>query len=145
MGLGPRGAAYIGLPKYRMQLSNPLLLEEVLIRHPKLRVYVMHAGWPFVNEMIGLLYAHPQVYVDVGIIDWGRPEPDFHEYLRRLVEAGYSNRIMFGSDNMVWPDAIGRAVSYINSATFLSEDQKREIFCRNAATFLRLPDAVCRQ
>ena len=95
MGLGPPGAAYIGLPKYRMQLSNPLLLEEVLIRHPKLRVYVMHAGWPFVNEMIGLLYAHPQVYVDVGIIDWGRPEPDFHEYLRRLVEAGYSNRIMF--------------------------------------------------
>jgi uncharacterized protein len=128
-----------------MQLSNPLLLEEVLIRHPKLRVYVMHAGWPFVSEMIGLLYAHPQVYLDVAIIDWGRPEPNFHEYLRRLVEAGYSNRIMFGSDNMVWPDAIGRAVSYINSAAFLSEDQKRGIFCRNAATFLRLPDAVCRQ
>ena len=40
MGLGPPGAAYLGYPDYRMQLSNPLQLEDVLIRHPKLRVYV---------------------------------------------------------------------------------------------------------
>ena len=52
-----------------MHLSNPLQMEEVLIRHPKLRVYTMHAGWPFLNEMIGLLYAHPQVYADVGILN----------------------------------------------------------------------------
>ena len=37
-GLGPPGAAYTGSPKYRMGLSNPLLLEDVLLRHPKLRL-----------------------------------------------------------------------------------------------------------
>ena len=42
MGLGPPGAAYGGFPEYRMRLSNPLLLEDVLVRHPKLRVYVCH-------------------------------------------------------------------------------------------------------
>ena len=60
------GAAYVGSPKYRMALSDPLLLEEVLVRHPKLRLYVMRAGWPMLDRMIGLLYAHPQVYVMSG-------------------------------------------------------------------------------
>ena len=49
MGPGPRGAPYRGFPEYRMRLSNPLLLEDVLVRHPKLRVYICHAGWPFIN------------------------------------------------------------------------------------------------
>ncbi len=143
MGLGPPGAAYVGYPDYRMQLSNPLQLEDVLIRHPKLRVYIMHAGWPFLNEMVGLLYAHPQVYVDVAVINWVLPEPEFHAYLRRLVEMGFSRRIMFGSDNMMWPESFGVAVNRTTSAPFLSDDQKRDILCRNAATFLRLPDATC--
>jgi len=28
-----------------------------------LRLYVMHAGWPFLDKMKALLYEHPQVYV----------------------------------------------------------------------------------
>ena len=142
MGLGPPGAAYNGAPEYRMRLSNPLLLEDVLVRHPKLRVYVCHAGWPFLNELLGLLYAHPQVYVDVAVINWALPQPEFHAYLRRIVEAGFSKRIMYGTDNMVWPDSFGLAISR-TSAPFLSADQKRDIFCRNAARFLRLGEGIC--
>ncbi len=143
MGLGPPGAAYAGYPEYRMQLSNPLQMEDVLIRHPKLRVYVMHAGWPMLNEMIGLLYAHPQVYVDVAVIDWVLPQVEFDAYLRRLVDAGFSKRIMFGSDNMMWSESFGVALDRIKSASFLSTDQKRDILCRNAATFLRLQAEIC--
>jgi uncharacterized protein len=141
IGPGPPGAPYVGFPKYRMALSNALLLEDVLVRHPKLRLYVMHAGWPLINEMIGLLYAHPQVYVDVGVINWTQPRKEFHAYLRRLVDAGYGKRIMFGSDQMVWPEAIGLAVEAINSAEFLSAEQKADIFYNNAARFLRLEGA----
>src|SRR6266581_7140718 len=56
MGEGPPGGPYLGSPRYRARLSSPLLLEEVLIRHPRLRVYVMHYGSPLVDEMIALLY-----------------------------------------------------------------------------------------
>jgi uncharacterized protein len=98
IGLGPPGAAYVGYPKYRMSLSNPLLLEEVLIKHPKLRLYVMHAGWPMTDQMIGLMWAHPQVYVDIAVINWALPRNEFHAHLRRMVEAGFGKRIMFGSD-----------------------------------------------
>jgi predicted TIM-barrel fold metal-dependent hydrolase len=135
---GPSGAAYIGFPKIRPALGDPLLLEDVLVRHPRLRLYVMHAGWPFLENMIALLNAYPQVYVDVGVIDWTKPRKEFDRYLRGLVEAGYGKRIMFGSDQMVWPEAIEMAVAAIQSADYLSAAQKGDIFYHNAARFLRL-------
>lgn len=138
IGLSKPGVSYDDSPKYRAALSNPMLLEEVLLRHPKLRLYVMHAGWPMLDQMVALMWAHPQVYVDVAVINWALPRPEFHAYLRRLVEAGFGERIMFGSDQMVWPDAIGRAVEGIESAAFLSAQQKRDIFYNSAARFLRL-------
>lgn len=143
VGLGPPGAAYSGSADYRMAHSNPLLLEEVLIKHPNLRLYVMHAGWPFLDELLGLLYAHPQVFIDVGVINWVLPQSEFHTYLRRIVEAGFSDRIMFGSDQMVWPKALPIAVEAVESAEFLSEEQRQDIFCYNAARFLRLSDSMC--
>lgn len=140
IGPGPPGAAYLGAIKYRASLSDPLLLEDVLVRHPKLRLYVMHAGWPNADRMIALLYAHPQVYVDTAVIDFTQPRAEFHRYLRRLVEAGYGKRIMFGSDQMVWPGAIGPAIEAITSADFLTPAQKRDILHDNAARFLRLDE-----
>jgi uncharacterized protein len=140
VGLSKPGIAYDDQPKYRAALSNPMLLEDVLLRHPKLRLCVMHAGWPMLDEMIALMWAHPQVYVDTGVIDWAVPRKEFHTYLRRLVEAGFGKRILFGSDQMVWPEAIGMAIEGIESAAFLSREQKRDIFYRNAVKFLRLKE-----
>jgi len=138
IGLSKPGIAYDDSPKYRAALSNPMLLEEVLIRHPKLRIYVMHAGWPMSDQMVALMWAHPQVYVDTGVIDWALPRKEFHAYLRRLVEAGFGKRIMFGSDQMVWPEAIGMAVEGIESAAFLTPGEKRDILYNNAVRFFRL-------
>ena len=56
--------------------------------------------------------AHPQVHVDVGTIDWTWSREQFR-YLRGLIEAGFGKRIMFGSDQMVWPDAIELAIESI--------------------------------
>jgi len=135
---GPQGAIYKGSPRMRQSMNSPLLLEDVLVKHPKLRLYVMHAGYPRVEEMINMLYAYPQLYVDVGVIDWTRSRAEFHEYLRRIVDAGFGERVMFGSDQMVWTDAIGMAVEGIRSAKFLTAKQKRDIFYNNAARFFRL-------
>jgi len=101
----------------------------------------MHAGWPFLDETIALLYAHPQVYVERGVIDWTQPRPEFHRYLRGLVDAGYGKRVMFGSDQMVWPEAIEMAVRNIEAASYLTASQKDDIFYGNAARFLRLMPA----
>jgi uncharacterized protein len=144
MGEGPVGGRHVeGYSAYRVKMGDPLLLEDLLVRHPKLRIYVMHYGSPFVDNMIALLYSYPQVYVDVAQNDWGFPRKHFHAQLRRLVEAGFGKRILFGSDQILWPDTIGLAIETIEAADFLTDEQKRDIFCRNAARFLRLDEKSC--
>lgn len=140
VGPGPPGAPYLGSPDYRARLHSPLLLEEPLMRHPRLRLYVAHAGWPMLDDMLALLWAHPRVYVDVGFISFGIPTAEFYRYLRVMVEAGFGSRVMFGSDQMVWPGAIEFAIESIESADFLSQEQKRAILYDNAARFLRLSE-----
>jgi len=140
IGTGPQGAPYLGFAGYRARLHSPLILEEVLLRHPDLRLYVMHAGWPMLDDTLALLWTHPQVHLGVGVINWGLPRPEFHRYLQRLVEAGFEKRIMFGSDQMVWPEALEFAIQAIESAAFLTEGQKRDILYNNAARFLDLSD-----
>ena len=145
MGYGAPGGPYWIYPKYRAALGNPLLLEDLLVRHPKMRLYVMHAGMPMADEMIMVMNAHPQVFVDISADNWGVPRKEFHAILKRLVEAGYGKRIMFGSDQMVWPDAIPVAIASITEADFLSDEQKRDILYNNAARFLRFtPEQIAK-
>lgn len=140
LGTGPPGAPYLGSPKYRARLHSPLTIEEALIKHPKLRVSLMHAGWPMIDDLLAVMWTHPQVYVDVGIISYGLPRAGFHDYLRRIVEAGFGKRVMFGSDQMVWPETLDIAIDSIEQAAFLSAGQKRDILYNNAARFLKLSD-----
>jgi predicted TIM-barrel fold metal-dependent hydrolase len=140
VGTGPPGAPFLGSPKYRARLHSPLTIEETLLKHPKLRVSLMHAGWPMIDDLLAVMWTYPQVYVDVGIISYALPRAGFHDYLRRIVQAGFAKRVMFGSDQMVWPEAIATAVESITLAPFLSAAQKRDILYNNAARFLKLDD-----
>ena len=140
VGTGPPGAPYLsdGLQRYRARLHSPMTMEEVLVKHPRLRVYLMHAGYPMLDDLLAVLYTHPQVYVDVGVIVYTQPRPAFYRYLQTIVDAGFGERVMFGSDNMIWPESIERAIKTIEDAPFLDAQQKRDILYNNAARFLRL-------
>ena len=138
IGTGPPGVIYLGAAGYRARMHSALTIEEVLVKHPKLRVYIMHAGYPMIDDLLAVLYAHPQVYVDVGIIVYNQPRPAFYRYLQAITDAGFGTRVMFGSDQMVWPGTIERAIAVIEEAPFLTTQQKRDIFYNNAARFLRL-------
>ena len=142
LGEGPVGGAHFlgsSIPSpYRVALTSPFQLEEVLIRYPKLRIYVMHYGSPLVDEMIAMLFSHPQLYVDISCNNWSLPREHFYSHLKRLIDAGFEERIMWGSDQMAWPGTIEVAIETIEQAPFLSTKQKHDIFCNNAARFLRL-------
>ncbi len=145
IGAGGPADPYFGTPGYRARNSSPLVMEDVLVRHPRLRVYLMHAGYPFADDLRALLFAHPQVYVDIGSIVYTEPRPAFYRFLQEIVEAGYGDRVMFGSDQMIWPGVIGPAIEAIEEAAFLTDEQKRDIFYNNAARFLRLtPEEIAR-
>lgn len=136
LGIGPY------LPGFRSAMGSPLLLEEVLVRHPKLRLFVENAGYPYRDEMIAMMTQYPQLHGDVSTISWVLPRAAFYDYLQALVRAGLGKRVMFGSDQMRWPEKIGEAIEAIEQAPFLTEEQKRDILYHNAVRFLRLvPDA----
>ncbi len=136
------GAPY---PTFRASAGHPLFLEEVLVRHPNLRIYVENAGYPFLHEMIALTGNYPQVYADLSTITRVVPREAFHDYLSALIRAGFGERLMFGSDASPGrPHVIPQSVEGIESASFLTDEQKRDIFCNNAARFLRLDPVVCR-
>ena len=106
----------------------------------------MHAGYPMIDNLLTLLQANSHVYVDVAGLIWSYPLKEVNGYIQRIVEAGFANRVMFGSDQMVWPGVIERSVKVIEDAPFLTARQKRDILYNNAARFLRLtPQERARQ
>lgn len=131
-GIGPY------LPSFRTNAGNPLLLEDVLVKHPKLRLYVENSGYPFRDEMIAMMSQYPQLYGDVSTITWVIPQTAFYDYLKALIRAGLGKRIMFGSDQMRWPEMIEKGIKAIEEADFLTEEQKRDILYNNAAKFLEM-------
>jgi predicted TIM-barrel fold metal-dependent hydrolase len=125
----------------RAKNANPLQLEDALIRFPNLRLYIMHGGWPYIDDVKALMYMHPNVYVDIAVLNWLLPQDEFENYIKALITAGFGNRILFGTDQMVWPETIDDAIESVNAAEFLTLEQKEDIFYDNAAEFLRLTDS----
>jgi hypothetical protein len=54
------------------------------------------------------------------------------------MDAGFGDMVMFGSDQMIWPQAILLAIDAIEAAEFLMDDQKRDIMYFNTVHFLRI-------
>lgn len=140
---GPNGGFHL-MPQMlggmRVYNADPLQLENVLAKYPNIRMYMMHGGWPYVNDVKALLYAHPNLYVDIAVVNWILPQVELDNYLKALIDAGFGDRIMYGSDQMVWPDIITVGIESVNHVEFLTMEQKEDIFFDNAATFLRLSE-----
>ena len=141
---GPPGIVYRGSPRHRVGLGDPLGFEEILVRHPKLKLIVIHAGYPFSDHMIAMMTAYPQIYVDFGAIDWAEPPAAMADSLKRMIELGFGKRILFGSDQMVWPEGIGIAIKRFRDAPYLTAEQRRDIFFNNAVRLFGWTDlAAC--
>lgn len=122
-----------GSPAFRASLGSPLLLEEMLIAFPDLKVWAMHAGAPFIEDTIAVMSVYRNVYTDISAIS--NPDlmgaADFYATMKRLVDAGLEDRLMFGSDN----GDIDKAKAAVTALDFLTAEQKEKIFYRNAERF----------
>ena len=129
-------------PEFRIEIGRPTRIEEVLVRHPALRIFIEASGFPFLESTIALMLHYPNVYGDLST--WKYTPEIFEWYLRRLLDAGLGSRLMFGSDVAEGrSEVIGESIEAIESISFLTQVQKRDIFCNNAARFLRLDPVVC--
>ena len=62
----------------------------------------------------------------------------FHAYLKRIVQAGFAKRILYGTDLMIWPELLETSIGVIENATYLTEERKRDILFNNAVRFFNL-------
>jgi Tat protein secretion system quality control protein TatD with DNase activity len=139
-GMSVPGTPYTS-PKFRLSLGNPYLLEDLLVNFPKLRVWAMHAGNQYCEEMVTVMHMYPQVYVDISPLSWleiPTVQGNLDKFLRSAKEKGLLKRVMFGSDQMKWPEAIEMAINKIQSLEYLTDQEKADILYNNAARFLRL-------
>ena len=82
---------------------------------------------------------HPDVYADMSIVNSVMPEAAHAASLRAFADAGLLDRIVFGSDNM----PVGPIIDRLEAVPFLTGDQRRAIYCDNAARFLGLEEGFC--
>jgi predicted TIM-barrel fold metal-dependent hydrolase len=90
------------------------------------------------ENMLTLLQASSHVYVDVAGLIWSYPIKEVNRYIERLVDGGFGDRVMFGTDQLVWPKLMAYSISIIQNADYLTTEQKRDILYHNAARFLRI-------
>lgn len=90
-------------PDAPAKYSHPLAFEEVLIRHPKLRICLAHFAWPWVREMVMLLIKYPNVYTDTALLYVDSPEEQMQELFAKDMgpmwfERSFPRQVMFGSN-----------------------------------------------
>ncbi len=124
------------MPTFRVNLGNPLLIEDIAVAFPDLAIVMCHMSYPFVEQATYMLYAHTNVYMDVAVVNWCLGRAGFHRLLRQVVETVGSDKILFGSDQMNMPQMIPVAVSAIKEAPFLNEEDKCKILGDNARRLL---------
>ena len=127
-------------PAFRIGTANPLLLEDVIIEFPDLKIVMMHMGWPFFDEALYILGTYPHVYIETSVAIWLLGDHLFHRLLNEAVATAGSDKILFGTLQMAWPEVIGRSVTTIREADYLSLDDKRAILWENAAALFEIEE-----
>lgn len=75
-----------------------MLKQDVLIKYPKLRLSIHHAGLPiYQEETFGLMFMFPNVYVDISCLAWycDYTRESLKDFLINAFRYGFGDRIMF--------------------------------------------------
>ena len=137
---GPPGIREACCPDFRLSLGDPILLEEVLVKYPDMKVQIMHANTLIYPVIMDMLMQYPQVYVDISPFHLTLTQEEFHRLLKHYQDHRMLKRVMFGSDMT----GLSRTIAAYESADFLSDKEMAGVMCRNAARFLGLKRA-CRK
>jgi hypothetical protein len=79
-----------------LRYAQPLLMDEIAMQFPELRVVMAHMGHPWQRDTIVTIRKHPHVYADVSALFY-RPW-SFYEGMRLATEWGALDKLLFGSD-----------------------------------------------
>jgi len=76
--------------------ARPILLDEIALRFPELRIVIAHLGHPWFEEAIAVVRRHPNVYADVSALVSRRWL--LYNALVQAVEYRVDHKLLFGTD-----------------------------------------------
>jgi len=79
-----------------LRYAHPLLMDEIAIAFPDLRIVLAHMGHPWQRDTIVTIRKHPNLYADVSALVF-RPW-SLYEALRLATEWGTTHKLLLGSD-----------------------------------------------
>ncbi|MEM1589618.1 MAG: amidohydrolase family protein [Candidatus Bathyarchaeia archaeon] len=125
-------------PKARLKYGHPMLLEDVAVDFPDLKIVIAHFGWPWVLESVALALKYPNVFLDTACLYFGNPK-DFLAFVMKqqiplaVIEKSLSHKVVFGSNYpRVEIKNMARAVRELG----LSQDTLELIFSINPQKLL---------
>jgi predicted TIM-barrel fold metal-dependent hydrolase len=97
-----------------LKFSLPILLEDVALKFPHLKMVIAHMGHPWIAETVVMIRKQPNFYADISALHY-RPW-QFYNALICAKEYGVLNKLLFGSDYPYTnPDASMRDLRAINT------------------------------
>ncbi len=88
------GAGIPGGGGIRLKHSNPMLLDDVAVDFPDLRIIIAHPSFPWQDEALAVATHKPHVYIDLS----GWSPKYFPPQLVRYANSLLQDKVLFGSD-----------------------------------------------
>jgi len=110
-------------------VGRPMLVDDVAIDFPDLKINLSHTGWPWTGEFISMLWRHPNVYGDISAYFPKSLDPE----LVRAMDRQIRHKVMIGSNGL----DLKRCVEELNELS-LRDASKERILRQNAIEFLGL-------
>jgi uncharacterized protein len=79
-----------------MAYALPRQIDEVALRYPELRIVIAHLGHPWIDECLGVIRKHPNVYADISALE--RRPNQLYGGLLAASEYGCGDKLLYGSD-----------------------------------------------
>lgn len=104
---------------YLPSVARPFLLDEVAADFPDLKIIGIHTGWPWVDEMIAMMFKHENVYTTTSthypITGWRNPaceqyvtpawDPKLVDFINKGRGLGNwtgADKVLMGTDFPIW-------------------------------------------
>ena len=126
MGTGMPGGGGI-----RLKYGQPILVDEVAVAFPDIKIILAHPGWPWTDESLSMALHKPNVFIDLS----GWSPKYFPPQIIRYANTQLGHKFLFGSDYPLIPPE--RWITAYDEAGFKPE-VRDPILKGNAARLLGL-------
>ncbi len=140
------------LQRQYLKYNNPIYIDDVVTKFPKLKVIMCHGGFPWCDEFLAIAHSASCVWVDITFLDYieniFKRKGLCERIIKNLAEVIGPHRLLWGSEGPFMnlplfgqhgPDHYVKSQEFlVKRFDFLSEEDKKGLLGDNAARLLNI-------